>query len=70
MKQEPTEVNLSINDRHGRNPRQTSANFQDDDRNAKQLIEAFIANFKKFQVSPEIIAAGSQLIPEQNEKES
>lgn len=34
----------------------------DYNRHAKEFIEAFITNFKKFKVSSEIIAAGPELI--------
>jgi phosphoenolpyruvate carboxykinase (ATP) len=44
------------------NPRQAWLNSDDYDRSANQLIEAFISNFKKYQASPQIIAAGPQLI--------
>ncbi|HSW80294.1 MAG TPA: hypothetical protein VLG47_05955 [Candidatus Saccharimonadales bacterium] len=37
-------------------------NAADYNRHAKELIEAFIANFKKFKVSSGIITAGPELI--------
>lgn len=44
------------------NPRKTWMNQADYDQSVKQLIKAFIANFEKFKVSPEIRAAGPKLI--------
>ncbi len=44
------------------NPKNAWRNASDYNRYAKQLIEAFITNFKRFKVSPEIIAVGPELV--------
>jgi phosphoenolpyruvate carboxykinase (ATP) len=44
------------------NPLHAWWNAEDYNRHAKKLIEAFIANFKRFTVSSEIMAAGPELI--------
>lgn len=44
------------------NPKNAWSNVADYNRHAKQLIEAFIANFKKFKVSSEILAVGPELV--------